>query len=140
MKIKSIKQTCPACPSQWEGHLEDGRMFYIRYRWGHLSISVSDKPTDDVYDAVKGKEVLSKDVGDELDGTMSWDELHHAAREFFTEEPYIGTAKRDIAKGETITIGIYPELICEAIDFAPICLQNSSKSVGSNKEMGDERN
>lgn len=36
--IEHLTQTCGACPSQWEGELEDGRMLYIRYRWGYLSI------------------------------------------------------------------------------------------------------
>ena len=62
MKVKNIKNTCGACPSQWEGNLDDGRMIYIRYRWGYLSIRVSNNPSNDVYDAVDGEEVFGKQV------------------------------------------------------------------------------
>lgn len=34
-KIVSLTRTCTACPSQWEGRLEDGRHAYIRLRHGH---------------------------------------------------------------------------------------------------------
>ena len=43
MIIKSIKQTCMVCPAQWEGYFADDRPFYIRYRWGYLSIRVGKK-------------------------------------------------------------------------------------------------
>ena len=68
-----LKQTCIACPSQWEGKLSDGRMVYIRYRWGHLSIRISEKPTDDIMEAVDGKLLLEKDVSENpFDGYMDW--------------------------------------------------------------------
>ena len=51
-RAASIEQTCTACPSQWEGKLAGGRMFYVRYRWGILAVNISAKPTDDVMDAV----------------------------------------------------------------------------------------
>jgi hypothetical protein len=40
--LVQLKQTCSACPAQWEGQLEDGRKLYARYRWGHLSVGVAD--------------------------------------------------------------------------------------------------
>lgn len=75
MKIKNVKCTCSACPSQWEIKLEDGRMIYVRYRWGNLSIRISEKATDDVYDAVGGKEIFRESIGDEFDGTLSYYEM-----------------------------------------------------------------
>ena len=36
----SIRRTCCACPSQWEGMTTDGRWFYIRYRWGGLELGI----------------------------------------------------------------------------------------------------
>ena len=72
-QIKELKQTCFACPSQWEGKLSDGRMIHIRYRWGHLSIRISEKPTDDIMEAVDGKLLLEKDVSENpFDGYMDW--------------------------------------------------------------------
>ena len=40
ISIARIVQTCEACPSQWEGFFDDGRAFYIHFRWGHLRMSV----------------------------------------------------------------------------------------------------
>jgi hypothetical protein len=39
IKITSIRRTCIACPSQWEGVSDDGRTVIIRYRHGYLSVS-----------------------------------------------------------------------------------------------------
>ena len=75
MKIEDIYMTCSACPSQWEGFLEDGRMFYARYRWGHLTLDLSIEPTDDVYTAMDGEEIISKTIGDQYDGVMTTEEL-----------------------------------------------------------------
>lgn len=72
LKIASLTQTCSACPSQWEGNLEDGRMIYIRYRHGWLSVSVSPKPTTDVSKAVMGESIYSESIGDDLDGFIEW--------------------------------------------------------------------
>ena len=69
--IKYIKKTCECYPSQWEAKLMDGRMLYIRYRWGVLSIRVSLKKTDDIMDAVDGKEILGKRLGTGFDGYLS---------------------------------------------------------------------
>lgn len=41
MKVAELTQTCSACPSQWEGRLEDGSAIYIRYRWGRLGVAVA---------------------------------------------------------------------------------------------------
>jgi len=71
MKVTYLERTCTACPSQWEGTLEDGRMIYIRYRHGVLQISVSKEPTNDVMDAVGGEMVFVKDIAIENDGYMS---------------------------------------------------------------------
>lgn len=75
MKVVSITQTCNACPSQWEGTLDDGRMVYVRYRWGGLSIRVSNLPTKKVMEAVDGEEIFYKDIGDGLDGILEYSKL-----------------------------------------------------------------
>jgi len=74
MKVKTIIKTCGACPSQWEGHLEDGRMFYARYRWGALGISLSEYPTDDVFIAMDNN-IYNEQLSDGLDGVLDEDEL-----------------------------------------------------------------
>lgn len=75
MKVKNFTQTCGACPSQWEGMLEDGRTWYARYRWGVLSVSVSQEPTLSHDAAISGPEVINEEIGGDLDGVMSTEEL-----------------------------------------------------------------
>jgi hypothetical protein len=78
MIVKTIIQTCEACPSQWEGTLEDGRMFYARYRWGSLSIEVSKEPTSDVFIAMEPEGELiyyRKAIGGAYDGVLDQSDL-----------------------------------------------------------------
>ena len=70
-----IKQTCSACPSQWEVKLRDGRMVYVRYRYGGLKMVLSARPTDDVCDALYGKIIYQEAIGDYLDGYMTTEEM-----------------------------------------------------------------
>jgi len=41
LKVKSFSRTCLACPSQWEGELEDGSYFYIRYRNDNFRVDIA---------------------------------------------------------------------------------------------------
>jgi hypothetical protein len=50
-------------------------MVYVRFRHGYLSVRVSEVPTDDVYDAVKGKEIFGGEISDGLDGCMEEAEM-----------------------------------------------------------------
>ena len=75
--IKYIRKTCERNPSQWEVKLIDGRMLYIRYRWGALSIRVSSKKTDGIMDAVNGKEILGEKLGTGFDGFLDDDVMKH---------------------------------------------------------------
>ena len=59
MRIIELKQTCYACPSQWEGKTLYDQRVYIRYRWGYLSIEVD------------GEEVYGRQLGDGLSGVLS---------------------------------------------------------------------
>lgn len=69
MTIAEIRQTCCGCPSQWEGRLADGRAFYVRYRWGYLSIRTSEGSVDD---AVRSEEeAYGEQIGKPLDGMIT---------------------------------------------------------------------
>jgi hypothetical protein len=58
--IATIKQTCYACPSQWEGKTEDGKDIYIRFRWGTLRLDID------------GKTIISMEIGeDEWNGLIN---------------------------------------------------------------------
>jgi len=75
LRILRLTNTCNACPAQWEGWLNDGRAIYIRYRWGYLSVRVSEEATKDIADAVSGNEIYGRRIGHGLDGFMDYDIL-----------------------------------------------------------------
>lgn len=43
--VSKLTRTCYACPSQWEGRLENGQEIYIRYRHGWFTINVDNHET-----------------------------------------------------------------------------------------------
>ena len=63
IKVAHIRNTCPACPSQWEGATDDGQYVYIRYRWGWLRVEVGNEI------------VYHQRIGGQLDGHMDENEL-----------------------------------------------------------------
>ena len=76
LKVVSLVKTCEFFPAQWEGHLEDGRMFYIRYRWGNFNVYLSKEASDKVLDSIQGDLIISLDeYGDPFDGEMDDDEM-----------------------------------------------------------------
>lgn len=84
MQILTIKRTCTACPSQWEGTTEDGQYFYIRYRWGNLFIG-KGKTLNDAIDSC----IVHQKIGDSLDGFLSNVSLIEKLQEYsinFSEE------------------------------------------------------
>ena len=97
MKLITFERTCYACPSQWEGKLDDGRMLYIRYRWSHLSVCVSPNQTDNVMEAVGGEEIFSKECDNSgWDGVMSFHELQkHTAKIIDYPKDYIEPEEDD---------------------------------------------
>lgn len=68
--VVAYRQTCSACPSQWEGELSDGRTFYGRYRWGHLSLGIGES----MGSAVRA-DTFGKQVGPGMGGVMSTDDF-----------------------------------------------------------------
>ncbi len=74
-KVITLKRTCLACPSQWEGTLADGRAVYARYRHGELTIGVGDEMDEAVRNASSDVALYAGEVGDGLDGFMSFEEL-----------------------------------------------------------------
>lgn len=75
IKVVHIEQTCDACPSQWNGLTDDNRQFYARFRWGKLSICMSEPNDTGEYAGVRGKEIFFKQRSDGLDGHMTYEEL-----------------------------------------------------------------
>ena len=72
MKVSRIAQTCPACPSQWEGKGENGEDIYIRYRWGVLELDIDGETVYFIqhggeYSGVLGTDEMEKLLSDYLD-------------------------------------------------------------------------
>lgn len=76
VRVHELRMTCPACPAQWEGRTDDGRYVYVRYRWGWLQIGVGDT----FHEAVCDEVTLCEELGDDMDGSLSYSELIAATR------------------------------------------------------------
>jgi hypothetical protein len=63
-----------AFPSQWDGLTTDGRLVYVRYRWGCLTVNVSR----DVGNQFNEDVVFRAQIGHATDGTLSTAEMLHA--------------------------------------------------------------
>ena len=66
--IVRTKQTCFACPSQWDVWTGSGLYVYLRYRYGHGSVDV-------FFDGSTATEVAAFQHGDRLDGIISLDDF-----------------------------------------------------------------
>ena len=69
IKVMRLKQTCFACPSQWDGETDDSKCIYIRYRHGFLYVSVDDK------------EIYKKQFGNTYDGFMELKRVKEVTKE-----------------------------------------------------------
>jgi hypothetical protein len=74
LEVSELRETCASSPSQWEGRLSDGRPFYIRYRWGFLSVSIGEVGGL-MASAMDANEWFGQQVGDPLDGKISIDDV-----------------------------------------------------------------
>lgn len=61
--VAEYRQTCAACPEQYEGRLTDGRWFYFRVRWGKARLAIGD-----TLDEVLGREHVITTFGDPMQG------------------------------------------------------------------------
>lgn len=83
MTVAELNRTSIACPSQWEGALEDGRAVYIRYRRGRFAAYVGTDIDDAVDRSLYGHAVLEarcgeqihREEGCDLDGYMEDEEM-----------------------------------------------------------------
>jgi hypothetical protein len=79
LEVYDLRRTCIACPSQWEGRINDCGSIYIRYRWGTLTARVSMADAN----AVRADTCLYEDdiglrTGDRLGGYMDTGEMREA--------------------------------------------------------------
>ncbi len=83
MILYKLKQTCVACPSQWEAYTTDGRLVYIRYRWGWLTVQVGKVEMTDTIDVAGVDPILKIKLGDGLDGCIEWDRISTLIHEIY---------------------------------------------------------
>lgn len=62
--LVKVKQTCQACPSQWDAWDDEGTYYYLRYRWG----------TGLLFDSA-GLMVAKFKQGSDLDGVISLEDF-----------------------------------------------------------------
>lgn len=65
--VDELIQTCEASPSQWQGKTRDGRVIYVRYRWGWLQVGIGQTTKQAVEDFT-----VRMKVGGEYDGYMDF--------------------------------------------------------------------
>jgi len=70
MNIIKLIETCSACPTQYEGLTDNGKIVYIRYRWGCLTVGVGETLKEALVNTI-----LYKHIGDEFDGFISLENL-----------------------------------------------------------------
>jgi hypothetical protein len=73
IRIKDIVQTCIACPSQWDMWDEDGKYYYVRYRWSTLRVDKADSEED--WMSLKKQTIFSMVRDENHGGYMEYDEL-----------------------------------------------------------------
>jgi hypothetical protein len=67
-----LRQTCEACPSQWEARDDTGRQVYIRYRSGVLSWGFGRTKIEAIRDSMTKAGLV---LGDSLDGYLDEDAM-----------------------------------------------------------------
>jgi len=78
--LRELKQTCWACPSQWEIELKDGRYVYARFRWGDIGFGIGETLTKAVRNYNYGEQVSG-----EYDGVMNTKTMVKYLKKFLKE-------------------------------------------------------
>lgn len=79
--VKAI-ETSTACPSQWDAWDDQGRYWYLRYRYGHGTakrITAGPDWPETWQPGDEPEEVLSFDYGHPLDGSISLEDFAEKA-------------------------------------------------------------
>ena len=82
IKLKKVNCTCRACPLQIEGETEDGKFFYLRYRWGSLKFGVWENENDFLDVKADRSYLFSENVGGQYSGTMGEEELRRRLQDY----------------------------------------------------------
>ncbi len=75
--VADYRLTCPSVPTQYEGTLTDGRVFYFRYRSGCAELGFG-RTTDDAVMETIDPDTPCLIIGSGFDGWLSEDEFKQA--------------------------------------------------------------
>lgn len=75
--ITKLNKTCNICPTQWDAEDSEGQTYYIRYRYGNLTVH-KDGPLGDT--------ILEKSYGHVLDGIITFSKLRELTKDVLTFE------------------------------------------------------
>lgn len=75
-QVIEIERTCGACPSQWEGRLDDDRHIYVHYRGGTFTIGTG-RTIDDAVDMSIDRPVV-RTIDADGGGWMTDEEMQKA--------------------------------------------------------------
>lgn len=78
--VADYRLTCPSVPTQYEGTLADGRIFYFRYRSGRAELGFGQTTDDAVMETIDPA-TPSLLIGEEYDGHLTKDEFKQAFAE-----------------------------------------------------------
>jgi hypothetical protein len=73
--VISCRCTSVACPVEYEGKLDNGKMFLLIFRKGRLLITESISNTNNILDAKNGVDIYWYDYQEEWDGFMTENEI-----------------------------------------------------------------
>jgi len=137
VRVKSLERTCIACPSQWEGKTEDGRVIYIRYRHGYFSIGLGKTLDEAVWDDFYEAEL---DVGG--GGWMTEDELREVTKDILElpDEVAGSYTREELDKVQEETVEFLDKLLTGAeYDEETQCYKISSEGAKKAKEWLEAR-
>lgn len=75
--VADCRLTCPSVPTQYEGTLADGRVFYFRYRFGRAQLGFGQTTEEAVMETLD-PETPYLTLGSEFDGYLDEAEFKEA--------------------------------------------------------------
>lgn len=92
IKIARITQTCEACPSQWDMWDTAGNYYYVRYRWGCLSVEAGEgQQARELYRGLHGEHGWG--------GIMSTEEMKKHTRAIFNYQKAVLKIEAESSNG-----------------------------------------
>lgn len=75
IRVVSVRRTCLACPSQFEGTTDKGEFVYARYRGAQMRVDVAPDELSWNTDGHNKFTVYAESFGEPFDGYITFEEL-----------------------------------------------------------------